>query len=323
MINKQISIQNLLLQEDRSTVNQNTNRKVQEIKTDEYPLEVENQNLSVMPPKIYFFKSMTRKESSQINNNNDINSNILDSQMNTNFLNENKAFPTTNSIKNNFEISIPNNSQLPSYPTLLPSPITQHQFQTNPTAIPQKSVSLKIPETYKSNSRIRWTKQEDEQLMSLVRKWGARKWNEIAASLATKTAKQCRDHYANCLDPEIKNSLWTVEEEQILLLKYEQLGPHWSRIKSFLPGRTTSMIKNYITMLLKKNGKEVSNNSQSNKEKHESSASSANSCSENEEHENYYNNNMMSNEMQEKKDGFAIHDINFLLNRPATFTGQL
>lgn len=108
-------------------------------------------------------------------------------------------------------------------------------------------------------SRSKWTKEEEESLIRLVSITGAKGWNQIASLLKTKTAKQCRDHYANCLDPEIKTSLWTVEEEKILMSKFCEYGSQWSKIKRFLPGRTNSMIKNYVSMLLKKKEFNVSN----------------------------------------------------------------
>ena len=97
-----------------------------------------------------------------------------------------------------------------------------------------------------------WTNEENEKIVNHVKLFGPRKWKKIACEIKTKSAQQCRDHYNDVLDPHIKNSIWTKEEEKILLLKYEQLGPHWSKIKTFLPGRTTENIKNYLNILLKK-----------------------------------------------------------------------
>lgn len=119
--------------------------------------------------------------------------------------------------------------------------------------------SLKIPQFNQIfidkkpiTQRKNWKKEEDEKLLKLIDKYGPHRWKIIAEIIQTKTAKQCRDHYFNCLDPKIKNSLWTVEEEKILLKKYQQYGSHWSKIKRYLPGRTPSMIKAYLRVLLKK-----------------------------------------------------------------------
>lgn len=104
----------------------------------------------------------------------------------------------------------------------------------------------------RSYSRTRWTSEENKKLMDHVMKNGPRKWKKIAYELKNKTTQQCRDHYNDVLDPKIKNVVWTNDEEKILLLKYEEYGPHWSKIKVFLPGRTAGMIKNYANLLLKR-----------------------------------------------------------------------
>ena len=104
----------------------------------------------------------------------------------------------------------------------------------------------------RSCSRVQWTKEENEKIINHVKNFGPKKWRKIADEIKTKNPKQCRDHYNDVLNPRIKNVIWTKEEEKILLLKYEQLGPQWSKIKAFLPGRTAGNIKNYIGLLLKK-----------------------------------------------------------------------
>ncbi|KAK8880960.1 hypothetical protein M9Y10_003666 [Tritrichomonas musculus] len=162
-----------------------------------------------------------------------------------------------------------------------------------------------------SNSRIHWTEEENKQLKNLVKQYGAKKWNTIGSILKTKTGKQCRDHYMNVLDPDIKNTLWTVEEEKTLLQKYHQLGPHWSQIKNFLPGRTTGMIKNYIQMLMKRNGDKFFKVPQN--DDYEFNPNS-NSFSENDASFDFE-----SKETETRQNEFSIHDIAFLLNRPSDF----
>lgn len=326
----QVQIQNPLSSKDNTTFIQKSNSRVKENNTSEHQPQVQNQNLGTLPPKLSIFKSMAQSYNNQPNQisvqipnmNNSNSSNRLSSQIKPPSVKNMHNIPIISS-SNQFRSNILPSSPTPPFQTFLPSVMIQQQQynQKMPNIQQLNPAAPKISDTYKlspSSSRIRWTKQEDEQLMNLVRKWGARKWNEIAASLGTKTAKQCRDHYANCLDPEIKNSLWTVEEERILLSKYEQFGPHWSRIKSFLPGRTTSMIKNYITMLLKKNGKEVSAEIQVQKNKSESNSSGSNSASENEDHENVY---IEAKEMPQND--INVHSIAFLLNRPTTYPNSL
>lgn len=101
-------------------------------------------------------------------------------------------------------------------------------------------------------SRVQWTNEDNEKIVNHVKRFGSKNWKYVATEIQTKNAKQCRDHYNDVLDPQIRNSIWTREEGKTLLLKFEQFGPHWSKIKRFLPGRTTGMIKNYMKILLKK-----------------------------------------------------------------------
>lgn len=115
---------------------------------------------------------------------------------------------------------------------------------------PQYQISYNF--TKAVNKRKCWTKEEDEELLNLVHKYGPQQWKAISEIIKSKSAKQCRDHYFNCLDPNINTALWTNEEEKILLKKYKQYGAHWSKIRKYLPGRTPSMIKAYLQMLLRR-----------------------------------------------------------------------
>ncbi|KAK8836295.1 Myb- protein A [Tritrichomonas musculus] len=146
----------------------------------------------------------------------------------------------------------------------------------------------------RSYSRVQWTNDENEKIVNHVKKFGPRNWKQIAAEIKTKNAQQCRDHYNDVLDPKINNGIWTKEEERILLMKYEQLGPHWAKIKAFLPGRTTGMIKNYINILLKKRSIQK------------------------EECKKHFNTEF-SNDIDEKTKDFSYHNIESLLNHPSKF----
>lgn len=137
--------------------------------------------------------------------------------------------------------------------------------------------------------KTKWSKDEDESLLKLVKMYGPRKWNIISVFLGTKTAKQCRDHYMNYLNPSIKKTIWTDEEESILLLKYQQFGPKWSIIKQFFPGRTSAMIKNYTQILLKEFEKAK------------------------------IDDNISDVSHKIEKSEFNLDDINSLLNRPESF----
>lgn len=59
-----------------------------------------------------------------------------------------------------------------------------------------------------------------------------------------RTGKQCRERYINQLDPNIKKSPWTYEEDAAIKRLHDQLGKKWSKFMDYLPGRSDNAIKN-------------------------------------------------------------------------------
>ena len=61
------------------------------------------------------------------------------------------------------------------------------------------------------------TKEEDELVMSLVLKHGAKNWTYIAKHLPGRIGKQCRERWHNHLNPDIKKERWTEEEDRAII----------------------------------------------------------------------------------------------------------
>ena len=112
---------------------------------------------------------------------------------------------------------------------------------------------LKKPST---NSVGNWTPAEDEQILKYVyqkdRNKDSMMWGNLQQNLNGRSGKSCRERWFNHLDPKIKRSEWSVEEQWVLFILRNQQEEKWSLISKTLMGRTDNAVKNYWNSRLRK-----------------------------------------------------------------------
>ena len=101
-----------------------------------------------------------------------------------------------------------------------------------------------------------WTKEEDDTVIRMVNELGvdSAKWTLIAEKLNGRVGKQARERWYNHLDPTLSKLPWTSEETEKMIELQKVYGNRWSKIATFLPGRSENTVKNRWNSAARRNG---------------------------------------------------------------------
>ncbi|KAH0787516.1 Myb-like DNA-binding domain containing protein [Histomonas meleagridis] len=133
--------------------------------------------------------------------------------------------------------------QTPPYPTLTAvSPGAQINNE------PHRHVVHQI-----QSKKTKWTPEEDDLLRKSVEIHGNKNWTAVSTLVPGRNPKQCRERWTAQLDPNLTKDNWTVQEDTTLLHIHKLHGNSWTRIASFLPGRSPTSVKNRFNWLSRRN----------------------------------------------------------------------
>lgn len=87
-------------------------------------------------------------------------------------------------------------------------------------------------------------------------KYGLNQWSRISSLLVRKSAKQCKARWYEWLDPAIKKTEWTREEDEKLLHLAKLMPTQWRTIAPIVGRTPTQCLERYEKLLDMAAGKE-------------------------------------------------------------------
>ena len=121
----------------------------------------------------------------------------------------------------------------------------------------QSKVEQKKAKKSKKSKKIsvkkgQWSSQEDKLLEQWVKTNGPKNWEACGRFIQGRKGKQCREHWNNCLNPELKKGNWGPEEDFLIMFFYEKCKGSWKKIIPLFDGRIENSIKNRFYSQLRK-----------------------------------------------------------------------
>jgi hypothetical protein len=84
----------------------------------------------------------------------------------------------------------------------------------------------------------KWSPQEDDLLLRIVKDQAKTNWNEIAPQFPGKTSQQISERWSKVVNPALVKGSWTRHEDEIIVQFVTKYGTkNWTKLASLLPGR--------------------------------------------------------------------------------------
>ncbi|SAL95726.1 hypothetical protein [Absidia glauca] len=94
-----------------------------------------------------------------------------------------------------------------------------------------------------------WKNTEDEILKAAVSKYGKNQWARISSLLVRKSPKQCKARWFEWLDPSIKKTEWSKEEDEKLLHLAKVMPTQWRTIAPIVGRTPAQCLERYQRLL--------------------------------------------------------------------------
>jgi hypothetical protein len=105
----------------------------------------------------------------------------------------------------------------------------------------------------------KFSPDEDARLLGLVGTYGKANWTHIATMMENRNPRQCRERYANYLNPALRQDVWTPDEDRLLAQKYREFGSKWNKIAKFFINRSDIALRNRWQLIERHRTKTVQN----------------------------------------------------------------
>lgn len=119
--------------------------------------------------------------------------------------------------------------------------------------------------TYRYNKLIeqmtkrKWTRGEDIKLIELIEVYN-KNWEIIAREFPHRSLKEIEERFTKKLDPNIKKSRFSEEEDELLIKLYEKYEKNWVEISKYFKSRSVPVLKKRLFSFLRSRITKVNSN---------------------------------------------------------------